>query len=252
MSSNYFHVKTANNPIILSEYTAGKLTSESLHSTSSGTFESAASENQLGTAMFRCLELIEIYRADNRIRSGEFDNAIGKLLHEEAGISNDWARDNRFWIWLTFAFDGLGAFIIDSRLGKSDSPRGSAAPHHYGFGPVRKSYFAKCWLHSDISYDVFSDYRMLTLHDVDFWDSHIMGPDYGFSREISAAFYELVTTENIPRGEPRGANIGFRQLSKELTRRNATTCYELMTFDEAKNFVKTVWNAKSSWTIENE
>ena len=252
MENNYIHLKNANNPILLSEYASSKLSDEYLSSISAGAFSSTSSENQLGTAMMRCLELTESYGVENRIRSGAFDNAVGKLLHEEAGITTEWARDSRFWIWLTFAFGGLGAFVVDSRLGKADNPKGTAAPHHYGFGPVRRGYFAKCWLHSDISYEIFCDYRMLDQEDVDFWDSHVMGPDYGYSREISAAFYELVKLEKIQRGEPRGDNIGFRQLSKELTRRNATTCYELMSFEEAQIFVKSVWEERLKWKIDNE
>lgn len=251
MSIDYKRLTEASASRVLDDYQSGNLDSTRLSSYTEGQFVEPVCEQRIRTTMLRCLELYEFYAEDKKHRSGEFDNAVGKLLHTEADISTTWARDPNFWIWLTFD-DNVGTFIIDRRFLKDDTERGTAKKIHYALATLKDGYFAKCWLHADISKEIFGDYRMLDMHDVDFWDSHVVGIDYGFARNITGAFFQVIKDKKIERGDPSGPGIGYRQLSKELTRRNPTICYELMEFHTALSYVQNVWEHRSEWSIKHE
>ena len=40
--------------------------------------------------------------------------------------------------------------------------------------------------------NIIGDHSMLQMTDVDFWDSHVLGVDYGLSTPMAHAFYKLI------------------------------------------------------------
>ena len=115
---------------------------------------------------------------------------------------------------------------------------------------LRDGLLAKTWLAADISYRFEGKYDLLSLiDDVDFWDSHILGVDYGSSNNLVHAFFEVVKKNKIERGDVNKPNkpTGFRDLAKELTRQNPTTCFEIMDYSDVKDFVQKIWDDRSSW-----
>ena len=257
MSDNYPRINATNASQVLSIYRSRPLSQKELSELTSGNFDQGSNaEDLIGTSIHRCLEIYEEYLAtDKNFRSGEFDHDLAELFHEEAKIQEHWARDPGFWVWITFANSSYGAFLVDRRFSKStDSERGKALDKHYGLGLLHAGLFAKCWLHADISMKAAGDYSMLEMTDVDFWDSHVLGVDYGHSMPMSYAFFKLIKDRKISRGEVNDPSvpIGYRDLASELTRRNPTVCYELMDTDIAYDYIENLWDSRTSWSLKDE
>ena len=175
------------------------------------------------------------------------------MLHEEAAIQEHWARDPGFWVWVTFFNTPGGAYIVDQRFpSKTQTGKGQAEKRHYGLGQLHAGLFAKCWIHAEISIRALGDYSMLQMTDVDFWDSHVLGVDYGLSTPVAHAFYKLIKEKNIDRVGKSPERFGYRDLAPELTRRNPTVCYELMDNEVAYIFIENLWGSRSSWSQGNE
>ena len=257
MSESYPKINATNASQILSLYRSNQLSQRELVDLTTDTFDKKSSAGDLiGAAIHRCLEIYDEYSVDNKnFRTGEFDHDLARLFHEEAEIEEHWARDPGLWVWVTFAFNSYGAFLVDRRFSKSgDEEKGKALDKHYGLGSLHAGLFAKCWIHADISIKATDDYSLLEMTDVDFWDSHILGVDYGHSMPMCYAFFKLIKDKNISRGNvnDQSVPIGYRDLAKELTRRNPTVCYELMDKNVAYEYIENLWDSRTSWSLKNE
>lgn len=213
-----------------------------------GDFLDPNAKDRLSGVMLRALELCEEHEKAKTLRSGKFDNALGKLLHEEGKIDSAWANDAGFWTWLTFAFQRSGSYVVESRFGKSDTSK-NTPQKHFGCERLRGGLLAKTWLAADISFRFQGNYKILDLIDVDFWDSHIIGVDYGAANELVHALIDVVKEKKIIRGDTNDKKVktGYRDLAKEITRRNPTVCYELMNYNELKHYIEQLWAAQTSW-----
>lgn len=186
---------------------------------------------------------------------GEFDSAASKIIHETLKLDNDVAADPGFWRWMTFSNEGVGLNLVDLRY-KSPSEPGMARPAYYGMGRVKDSMFGFYWLRANsmkvgqnINYELSSSIKA-----VDFWWSHIIRIDFGSVPAFASAFTKFVNDNELPMGNTNDSSIepGYRNLAPELTRRNATHAYELMSEDEAYQFIQSVWREKGEWLWLNQ
>ena len=224
MSENYPRINTTNASKVHSLYQRGPISKKEFAQLTSGGFdEKDNAEERIATTINRCFEIYEQYTIDGKnFKSGKFDHEIALLFHKEAGIQEHWARDPGFWVWLTFFNNSHGAHIIDLRFPKKEQEgRGKAKEEHYGLRKLHAGLYAKCWIHAEISIRALSDYSMLEMTDVDFWDSHVLGADYGLSAPMAHAFYKVIKEKNISRYGKSPEPFGYRALAIELTRLRA-------------------------------
>ena len=191
----------------------------------------------------------------------EFDSQCAPIVHKTLSLSVRVAGDPDFWRWLTFTQGHWGAEIVDWRYGtqrrKTITPSTipeRARPVYYGLGLMKKGMFAKLWLCADLMHiqDSPADlcrYDGIDYADVDLWDSHVIDIDYGSVPAMARAFVKLVRDLALSRGSPNSpeAPPGYRDLAKELRRRQATVAFELFDDAEAIQYVGEVWNERESW-----
>lgn len=194
---------------------------------------------------------------------GEFDSRCAPTVHKVLSLSVQVAGDPDFWRWLTFTQGHWGAELVDWRYGSqrrervintSSASPGLARPVYYGLGPMKKGMFAKLWLCADRMYvegrpDNPHEYDGIDYADVDLWDSHIIDVDYGSVAAMARAFVTVVRELSLPRGSPNNPDEppGYRDLAKELRRRQATVVFELFENAEAVQYVRDVWDERESW-----
>ncbi len=94
-------------------------------------------------------------------RRAHFDALCARHLHTRLDLSAVCAGDPDFWRWLTFAYGGCGADLVDLRYGKAatDSAADSEFSHsgvgravYYGLDLMRKGMFAKLWICANLMY----------------------------------------------------------------------------------------------------
>ena len=66
---------------------------------------------------------------------------------------------------------------------------------------------------------------------------------------MARAFVKFVRDMGIPRGEPRdpAAAAGFRDLAKEIRRRQATIVFEMFDEPTARRWGEELWKERRSW-----
>lgn len=178
-----------------------------------------------------------------------FEVYASSMLYEELDLIPEIAADKDFWTWIVFAFDAIGATIVDYRYGKQDEP-GTAAKGYYGLNASKENLFNYLWLRAHSIRSAETETDVITQKpDVDFWKSHIVRIDYGCVNSIARAFCKFVDDEKLPRGKTNDADapIGFRDLASELTRRNATFSFELMDEPAAYEFIDYIWGERDKW-----
>ena len=85
--------------------------------------------------------------------------------------------------------------------------------------------------------------------DVDLWDSHVIDVDYGSVPGMARAFVKVVRDLALPRGNTSDSDksVGYRDLAKEVRRRNATMAFELFSDVEAYNWIVALWEERQTW-----
>ena len=247
--TEYSSIPSGQRVEIYNSYISGRLiTVADVDAFVEGDFIDPNAKVRLSNVMLRALELCAEHEKKNTLRTGKFDNALGELLHKEGKIDNAWANDAGFWAWLTFAFQKTGAHLVEKRFGDPTSGK-NTIQKHFGCGRLRDGLLAKTWLAADISFRFQGNYKILDLVDVDFWDSHIVGVDYGAANALVHALIDVVKEKKIIRGDTNDKKVktGYRDLAKEITRRNPTVCYELMNYNELKKYIEQLWADRTSW-----
>lgn len=191
-------------------------------------------------------------------RRAHFDAICARHLHTRLDLPAVCAGDPDFWRWLTFAYGGCGADLVDLRYGRNadDSIVDSEAPHspvgrpvYYGLGPMRKGMFAKLWICANLMYRPHGEadpYDGLDYHDVDLWDSHVIDIDWGGVPAMARSFVQVVRDMALPRGDKPG-ECGFRHLAREIRRRYPTTAFEVFTDHDAYTWVAALWRDRETW-----
>ena len=215
------------------------------------TFERTGADFDRLTAKVALEDLLE-YIEENCDQSGWqslFDVYASSVLFKELNLGPELAADKDFWTWIVFAFDAIGATIVDYRYGDQDKP-GTAQQGYYGLKTPKENLFNYLWLRAhSVRTEHKSDEVIDQKPDVDFWKSHIIRIDYGSVNSIARAFCRFVDDKNLPRGKTNVAEepTGFRDLASELTRRNATFSFELMDESAAYKFIDCVWGERDKW-----
>lgn len=174
-----------------------------------------------------------------------FERRAASVVHERLHLPPRVAGDPGFWRWLTFAADGELAELVDWRYG--DEMSGSAPEHYFGFGKIKQGLCGYLWLCADAVHDLTLEdpYELTHLGDVDVWQSHIIRIDFGSVPSLARAFMRVsFPSEN----EQTLKRDEYRELAKELTRRNASTSFELLDDNAAVAFVQKVWQERRDWT----
>ena len=189
--------------------------------------------------------------------AAQFDNECAPLVHRTLALPPIPAGDADFWRWLTFSHGGWGADVIDRRYAGSrgkpswSDPVGPARRVYYGLEELKKGMFAKLWICANSMYieDASAPYDGIAYADVDLWDSHVIDVNFGSSAPMARAFVKVVRDMKLPRGEAKdpAAPAGFRDLAKEIRRRQATIVFELFDDETARRWVEELWNDRESW-----
>lgn len=198
-------------------------------------------------------ELLEMVANNSALEigswKGRFDAEAAAKIHSTLQLTADVAGDPDYWRWLTFSNDGLGLQIVDYRYG--DGSPGSAKRSHYALEDLADGTLAKLWLRANSVYlGKVGDYDLLgDLQDIDFWESHVLKIDFGRVPQLTRAFVQFVINNELPRGKNNDPAVdpGFRNLAPELTRRNATLAFEVLSEDECYELIETVWAERDSW-----
>ena len=207
----------------------------------------------------QCCDLA-LQARDAQWSAGEFDGQCAPLVHRTLELPSIVAGDAGFWRWLTFSQGGYGAGLIDLRYGGrrgkpswsgADGSARPARPVYYGLEDLKKGMFAKLWICANVMYveGATDPYDGIDYPDVDLWDSHVIDVNFGSSAAMARAFVKVVRDMRLPRGEARdpAAPAGFRDLAKEMRRRQATIVFEMFDDETARLWVEELWNDRESW-----
>ena len=200
----------------------------------------------------QCYDLLGMVDDDGS-SPAQFDAQCAPLVHASLNLSERIAGDADFWRWFTFVRDCEGAEIVDWRYGRraSDGSAGIARPVYYGLGSMKKGMFAKLWICANAMYvgGETPPYDGIEYADVDLWDSHVIDVDYASAPVMARAFVKTVRDLELPRGEPNNpeAPAGFRDMAKEIRRRQATIAFELFGEREARAWVEALWDERMLW-----
>ena len=204
----------------------------------------------------QCCDLALTARHDDW-SAARFDGQCAPLVHRTLSLPSIVAGDADFWRWLTFSQGGFGAVVVDRRYGDRrgrpswSSPVGSARSVHFGLGDLKKGMFAKLWICANAMYveDATDPYDGVDYPDVDLWDSHVIDVNFGSSAVMARAFVKIVRDMRMPRGESSdpAAAAGFRDLAKEIRRRQATIVFEMFDDQTARRWVEELWKDRKSW-----
>ena len=197
-----------------------------------------------------CDVLYAAQEADSSM--AEFDSRCAPILHRVLQLPPRIAGDGDFWRWLTFTQGGFGAQLVDWRYRPRTGVTGDLArPVYYGLGLMKKGMLAKLWMCADAMYvpEAPDPYDGIDYVDADLWDSHIIDIDYGSVGAMARAFVKLVRDRELPRGDTAepGAAAGFRDLAKEVRRRNAAVALELFSETEAHDWLQRLWEDREEW-----
>ena len=203
----------------------------------------------------QCIDLA-LQARDARWSGAEFDGQCAPLLHKTLDLSPIVAGDADFWRWITFCQGGLGATLVDRRYSGGrgipswSDPDNLARPVYYGLEDLKKGMFAKLWICANVMYleGANDPYDGIEYPDVDLWDSHVIDVNFGSSAVMARAFVKVVRDMKLPRGDANDPGAaGFRDLAKEIRRRQATVVFEMFDDQTAQGWVEELWRERKSW-----
>jgi hypothetical protein len=205
-------------------------------------------KNSVDEAAERLFELEQTVLSENKQIRGEFDSRACSILHGDLSIDISVASDSGFWRWLAFYDDGIFAGIVRARYGPATQAK------HFGVGgSLDDCYLMALWFRANAVYADNSSfdngYDLAAYGGVDFWRSHVLRQDYGQSVEFVRALVRISKDKNLPTGstsDPK-AKLGIRDLAPELKKRAVNYALELMTEDEAYEFLEFTLATSNEW-----
>lgn len=173
-----------------------------------------------------------------------FEREAASLVHERLGLHPIVAGDAGFWRWLTFSADGELAELVDWRYPSQDA--GHARDQYFGFGQMKEGMYAYLWLCAQAVFDTTLEdpYELSRRGDVDIWQSHIVRIDFGSVPQLARAFIRFVFPDKETQFLRREQ---YRQLAKEITRRNASMAFELLNDSESLELIGQIWEQYDAW-----
>lgn len=173
-----------------------------------------------------------------------FERQAVSQVHQRLGLDSIVAGDAGFWRWLTFSVDGQLAQLVDWRYPSKGS--GHAREQYFGFGPMKAGMYAYLWLCARAVFDPTSKdpYELSRRGDVDIWQSHIVRIDFGSVPQMARAFIRFILPKE---GEQFLYREQYRQLAREMTRRNASMAFELLDDSESLELIGEIWEQRGIW-----
>ena len=166
-----------------------------------------------------------------------FDAPACRIVHETLALPSNLAADDGFWRWLAVA---KCPDVVEARHAGKESP---AHVLNFGIGPVTSNRLAILWYRADMVYDANRDnpYHLATHPShTDFWESGVIRPRYGWSRNLARA---LVRCQYRNPGSRR-AHLhstdpnGIRELYKRLRRLHSTIAFEFLSDGELNDLLE--------------
>ena len=177
-----------------------------------------------------------------RGRGAAFERLAAPEVHQKLQLSPVVAGDSGFWRWLTFSNDGRFVEIIEERYGPGAKNREA----YLGLGSLKQGFLAYLWLRANAVYlsGASDPYELARRGQSDLWTSHIVRVDFGSMPAMARAFVRFLH----PSSDAQTLQVNeYRELIKELNRRNGTTLLELFDEEAASKFVNQVWAERSEW-----
>ncbi len=181
---------------------------------------------------------------DTGTTGNRFERRTASLIHERLALEPIVAGDPGFWRWLTFAAKGTLMELVDLRYGSKAT--NEARDVYFGLGQAKQGMFNYLWLCGGAVFDPTLDdpYELTYRGDVDFWQSHIVRIDFGSVPQLARALVRFVypseSESNLSREE-------YRDLAKEITRRNPAMSFELLDDEAALELVEAIWRERDVW-----
>lgn len=178
---------------------------------------------------------------DKKIPVAKFDAWASIKLYERWKLPLNIAGDHDFWRWVTFSDEGLGLMVIDLRFGRETHSewkiKAADQYENYGFMSLKSSYFAYLWIRSNALNDGTSYGEELQYFGeyTDLWRDGVVIYQKGSCKEFIIAYLEFIKKNNI-----KGDNQ--RALSKAVNRHQSMCAFELLSRDEALNFITEIWH----------
>ena len=196
----------------------------------------------------RVSELYFDFEGQGRSINADFDALASALLHEDLAISPGVASDSGFWRWLAFYEDGALARIVQARFGD-----GTNAKHFGVGGGLDDCYLKMLWFRAnsvylrDSEYD--DGYELARFGGAELWRSHILRQNYAQTVNLVRALVRIVQEYSILTGDRKTADarLGIRDLAPEIKRQSANLAIELMTEEEAYQFLDGLIQSAPDW-----
>ena len=173
-----------------------------------------------------------------------FERQAASLVHQRLELPSIVAGDAGFWRWLTFSVDGELAQLVDWRYPGQET--GHAREQYFGFGQMKGGMYAYLWLCAQAVFNpkLKDPYELSRRGDVDVWQSHIVRIDFGSVPQLAQAFIRFVFPQE---GEQVLSREQYRQLAREVTRRNASMAFELLDDSESLELISDIWEQRDAW-----
>jgi len=225
----------------IEKYTTGKFLKDTYHS------------NIIETVI-RIGELAENLHLDPNLFNSNFDAKASKLFFQEANIQKQWARDSDFWRWVIFTEYCYGANLVDRRYASSGD-KGSAHNKYYQFGRLVDGFFSGIWMRANVIYNENDDdpLKLLEFENLNFWN-YVLGGELVTYKNIIRELIKMITRYEIGEGDPQDNNIeiGYRDIFMEIRRRSSNTALDILSEEQANQFLEDLWREKKSWSINNK
>ena len=173
-----------------------------------------------------------------------FERQAASLVHRHLGLHPIVAGDAGFWRWLTFAGEGDLADLVDWRYPGQET--GHAREQYFGLRQMKGGMYAYLWLCAQSVLDLTLEdpYELSRRGDVDVWQSHVVRIDFGSVPQLARAFIRFVFPDEENQFLRREQ---YRQLAREVTRRNASMAFELLDDSESLNLLRDIWEQRHAW-----
>ncbi len=173
-----------------------------------------------------------------------FERQAASLVHQRLELPSIIAGDAGFWRWLTFSLDGDLGQLVDWRYPAQET--GHAREQYFGLRQMKAGMYAYLWLCAQAVFDstLEDPYELSRRGDVDIWQSHIVRIDFGSVPQLARAFIRFVFPEE---GEQLLRREQYRELAKEVTRRNASMAFELLDDSESLQLISDIWEQRGAW-----
>ena len=173
-----------------------------------------------------------------------FERQAASLVHRHLGLHPIVAGDAGFWRWLTFSGEGDLVDLVDWRYPGQEA--GHARGQYFGFGQMKEGMYAYLWLCAQSVLDLTLEdpYELSRRGDVDVWQSHVVRIDFGSVPQLARAFIRFVFPDEENQFLRREQ---YRQLAREVTRRNASMAFELLDDSESLELIRDIWERRHAW-----